>query len=435
MTLPPITSNTPPHHHPAVHPAGMPTAPPPPGSSDVTAGGSEFGGILTSAQAAATSGGGSAEECTDPTHNHGKESPPPLPKPTPSPTPPAGVTMPPPGAQPPGPPPRIPSGAGVVMGQPVSGGGNAAPQRLQKGNQPLDIKLPTGATITIAAQSQPHVAPAVNWGSGWREVTGRNGAKFMRHTSGERAYVSDQIKLVAHSPGRIQIVATPFGQGKKFPDGTVLVPGVGGHRQPHRLSADGKIYPLDFGRHTFGGVRVDVVRATVVQVVDAGGTRRRYDSRGMLRFPQRAAGAGALGVQGGGPMNTQASQLKATVEGIAQTARAVLEQAEATGKADPSLLASIRSVLASLPAALNGAIAGMTHVAGGGGSAGSSGVSKPPSTNPFRSIDPLPLRAPRSGERVQEYLKAVSSVIAAHGLGPSQPPASRSASGSVSHSH
>ena len=284
----------------------------------------------------------------------------------------------------------------------VSGGG---PRRMNDGTQPFDVEA-SGARFSFGAQTNPAASPNVTWGDGWKQVATADGTTYMKHSNGARATISRQVKLVVGRPGDVAIVTTPFGKGKKFPDGTILVPGLGKQATPYRIDPNGKMYPLPFGQHTFGGVRVNVLNTSVVHMVGADGVARRYESRGMMRFPRKAQGAAALGVLGGGPLaNIKPDQLKDMVSRISSIASAILSQAEGVKGADPSVIAGIRSLLAGLPAALEGAIAGMTHTNGGGGTTKPFTITR--AEDLFSSHSTVVVRKPRPGESMTDYVDAV----------------------------
>lgn len=284
----------------------------------------------------------------------------------------------------------------------TSGGG---PQRINDGRKPFDVDA-SGARFSFGAQHASHESPNVSWGDGWKQVATSNGTTYMRHSSGARATTSQQVKLVVDRPGDVAIVSTIFGKGKKFPDGTILIPGLGKQATPYRIDSHGKMYPLPFGQHTFGGVRVNVLNTSVVHMVGADGVARRYESRGMMRYPRKANGAAALGVRGGGPMsNIKPEQLTALVNNISSITSSILSQAEGIKGVDSGMLAGIRSLLSGLPAALQGAIAGMTHTDGGGGTAKPFTITR--AEDLFSSQSTVAIRKPRPGESMNSYVEAV----------------------------
>ncbi len=312
-------------------------------------------------------------------------------------------------------------GTGAAQGSASTSGSGAAsaassqpaPQRIHTGKDPFYVDL--GVTgFTMQAQKKPGIAPAVTWGTDWSPVKTASGVTCMTHPSGARATVVNEVRLVVGSPSSVSIVSTPFGNGKRFPDGSVLIPGMGTRHEAYQITPEGKLQPMAYGTHTLGGVRVDIVNVAVVRVKDANGTMRKYDSRGMLRYPGSAAGAGAhnIGVVGGGPMNQKAAQIKSTVEQISTIARSILEQIEAAGGADPKTAASIRALLAGLPAALDGALAGITHGSdssmGGGGTARTDTTRKTSLMDMFRASNLHRPRGPHPGESVGEYIVAIT---------------------------
>lgn len=315
-------------------------------------------------------------------------------------------------------------GPGQVGG--VDGGGPTGPRNmgtnLRNPRAPLSFNV-GGARFSFPSihhSSRSSAAPAIHWGAGWREVRARNGKTYMLHTNGARAVLGDQNRVGVSNPSKVSVVATPFGRGKRFPDGTVVVPGIGHDRQPYRIAPDGRVYPLSFGKHKFGGVTARVFHASTVHVTTPDGRSIHYDSRGNVRLPRGHRGHAANGnihVNGGGPMNITASQLTSMVNQVSQLTSQVLERAEASGQANPEMTAQIRALIAQLPEALQGALNGALGQAINGGG-GNTLVNNPGSSAPkpfvpttlsslYSQGNPTPPRSPRPGERLTDFIESV----------------------------
>ena len=276
----------------------------------------------------------------------------------------------------------------------VEGGGggpkNVGANRLSQ-HAPLAFTAGDGATFTfpsIEKSSKSSAAPEVKWGAGWRPVSGANGDTVMVHTNGSRAVVGHQVRIGASSPSLVHTIKTPFGTGKQFPDGTVVLPGIGGRHTPFRIDPKGRIFPLPFGKHTFGGVVANTYTATTVNFKTADGRLGKFDSRGNVRLPGHPAhavtqGVGALsggGAVGGGPVLTaQQTQMKTMVEAVSGLTQSVLEKLEAAHQGDPALLAQAHQLLNALPAAL-------AHAFGGA----STTSATPPTTQPATTTSATP---------------------------------------------
>jgi hypothetical protein len=199
-------------------------------------------------------------------------------------------------------------------------GGGGTGQQLYRVDGPRDVhavrspgaKTPLEFSIGDASFTFPPLgvsgksnnAPMAAFGEGWTQKTSPKGVIYFEHTNGTRATPKTQLRISVSRPGKVTIVTGDFGKGKKFPDGTIV--GIGKDGKYFKIDPQGNKSTIGFGSHTFGGVKVRLFEAAVMNVVTPDGRFVRYDSRGRMRMG-RSLGLRAATIGGGAAQAATAS--------------------------------------------------------------------------------------------------------------------------------